>query len=196
MFDLAIYYRMAGGFVALGSTQLARLRWAIAMGCYMMLLSLVHHEGFLWPLIVFAGSMVGAFLGRLISHSRFQATASITNSLGMAAINAIRLALIVAPYVVSGLLMTHGALPVLRAFLPVFGIGAGIAYFVGNKYLAGVDSGIYYRNASTQYQTGWPTGIGAQAQLNHAAWGGTEWGELLTGWLAYELMFIVALVVP
>jgi hypothetical protein len=166
MFDLCIYYRMVGGFVGTGSTFLARLRWSLTIASYMLLLSIVHHQGYAPGFIVFAGSAIGAYLGRLIPHARFQATASLFNSLGMAAVNVARLALILVPYIYYD---------VTRLILAGFGLLAGVAYYVGNKYLAGKDSGIYYK-----------TDVFAK--------GGSEWGEVLCGLLVYELMFITALV--
>lgn len=199
MFDLAIYYRMVGGFVGTGSTQLARLRWSFTMGCYMALLSMVHHEGYTQAALVFVACALGAFLGRLISHSRFQATASAINSLGMAVMTMLRLALLVLPYSITSMATVSGLQP-WRLLLVLFGMGAGIAYFIGNKYLAGKDSGIYYRNNHGQWRINSANGVSNaidtdQSQfLDQAAVGGSEWGELLTGWLAYELMFVFALV--
>lgn len=186
MFDLAIYYRMAGGFIGLGSTQLSRLRWAAVMACYMALLSLVHHEDILHALALLPACALMTFLGRLISHAAFQGGASLGHSIGMAVVNVLRLLLIVLPYSF-GSLFTLSDFHISRIFLALFGVMAGVAYWLGNKYLNTSDSGIYYRNNSCQSTI---------ADLDHAAITGPEWGELLTGWLAYELFFIVALVVP
>src|SRR5580704_18938 len=98
MFDLAIYYRMVGGFVGTGSTTVARIRWALAIAIYMAFVSMVHHEGPLRCLLVFIGVFVGGYVGRLIPHGKFQNVASIKNSIAMTIIQAIRLALIVVPY--------------------------------------------------------------------------------------------------
>lgn len=188
MFDLAIYYRMVGGFVGLGPnhTTECRLRWAFTMACYMALVGLVHHLAFYMVLTIMPATIMGAYVGRLIPHARFQAGASLGNSLGMAAINVARIALIVAPYAFFSSWWHMG--------LAAFGVLAGVAYYAGWKWLDGKDSGIYWRNADTQYQTGFPSGVGAPYMLDHAAWGGSEWGELLTGWLVYQAMFVVALV--
>lgn len=199
MFDLAIYYRMVGGFVGTGNTQVARMRWAFAMACYMTLVALVHHLPWLSCGIVFGGTLIGTFLGRLISHSRFQATASFGNSLGMAVVNILRLALIVAPYAFVSNWLNGG--------LVLFGAMSGVAYYIGNKYLNGKDSGIYFRNTHEQWhisvppsQTGevftisMPGTTPEQNILDQAAVGGSEWGELLTGFLVYQLMYVAALV--
>lgn len=189
MFDLAIWYRTAGGFLGLGSTFLCRLRWAIIMAVYMVVLAVSHHMEWWQVLVVAVGSTVGAFFGRLIPHARFQATASLGNSLGMAVVNVLRLALIVAPY---------AFFEPIRACLVAFGVLAGVAYYVGWKYLDGRDSGIYYRNNHKQWRISCD-GVGTVVPgegLDQAAVGGSEWGELLTGFLTYELMFICALVLP
>lgn len=191
MFDLAIYYRMVGGFVGLGPnmTTWCRLRWAVTIGLYMAFAALVHHEGNMQVLLTLSGCTIGAFLGRLIPHARFQATAGLANSLGMAAVNLARLALIVVPY---------AYFDARRMLLVGFGALAGIAYYVGNKYLHGKDSGIYYRARSQQWRVS-VAGVGQALPgeaLDQCAIGGSEWGELLTGWLVYELMFVVALVIP
>lgn len=203
MFDLAIYYRMVGGFVGLPNTFLARLRWSIIMGCYMFLLSLVHHEGYAQGLIVLTGGALGTFLGRMIPHARFQATAGLKNSLGMAAVSVVRLSLILVPYIVE-----LDGVHLWRCLLIGFGGFSGVAYYVGNKYLDGLDSGIYYRNEHTQYRISVtnpvfvappnslpaPISNDSPKALNQAAVGGNEWGELLTGFLSYQLMFVFALV--
>ncbi len=195
MFDLAIHYRMVGGFVGLGSTALARLRWAVTIGAYMAFCSLVHHEGWLQCLIVFAGCSLGGFLGRLIPHARFQANTSVVNFCGMAAVNIVRLALIVFPYA-----FAVGSWYALWTVF--FGIGAGIAYTVGWKYLDGKDIGIYYRGKMQQYYVAiLPPGMPSadpnpSTKLDRCAVYGSEWGECLTGLLVYQLMFLAALVMP
>lgn len=198
MFDLAIWYRSVGGFMGLGSTTLARVRWSCVMGAYMGFASLVHHEGIPQAALVLVGSAFGTFLGRLIGHSEFQATASLKNSLGMALVNMVRLLLIVFPYTMTNWLNMSGFQP-WRFTLVLFGIGAGIAYYIGNKYLAGKDSGIYFRNTKTQWAISIPPSgvpINPPNSLDQAAIGGAEWGELLTGELVYQLMFVTALVMP
>jgi hypothetical protein len=201
MFDLAIYYRMVGGFIGTGSTTLGRLRWAVTMGCYMAFVSVVHHQQALVTGFVFVACLLGAFLGRLIPHARFQATASLLNSLGMAAVNVARLVLIVGPYAVT---FHDGTvwMSIDRMSLALLGVLAGVAYYVGNKWLGGKDSGIYFRNTHAQWRinptTSVPTAVPVDPAciLDQAAVGGSEWGELCTGWMVYELMFLAALVVP
>lgn len=204
MFDLAIYYRMVGGFVGTGSTFLARLRWSLTIAAYMTFAAYVHYthnQPALYLAYIFVLVTLGAFIGRLIPHARFQATASIGNSLGMAAVNLARLALIVVPYA--------WWFDYRRFTLIAFGALAGIAYYVGNKYLAGKDCGIYFRNQHTQWHIDaipvpsdtqlvvtLPNTVIADNLLDRCATGGSEWGELLTGMLVYELMFIIALALP
>jgi hypothetical protein len=198
MFDLVIYYRMVGGFIGTGSTTLGRLRWALTMGAYMALVSLVHHEGWAQTLIVWAACSVMAFLGRLISHSRFQATASFGNSLGMTLVNLLRMLLILAPYAVADWLNLAG-FDYWRLFGAVFCVMSGVGYYVGNKYLNGKDCGIYFRNNHSQWrinpQTIVPTSVPLDPAciLDQAAVGGSEWGELITGF-GYQAMFIMTLV--
>ena len=209
MFDLAIWYRSVGGFMGLGSTFWARMRWSLIMALYMAFATLVHHQAPLQIAAVFVTVTIGTYLGRMIPHDFFQAKASVLNSLGMAVVNIARLALIVLPYaVMNWVYILHNPaviwqspsfiiLDLWRLYLVGFGVMAGLAYFVGNLYLHGKDVGIYYRNTHEQTTTGdfipAPPAINC---LDHAAWGGSEWGELLTGELVYELMFLTALVLP
>lgn len=199
MFDLAIYYRMVGGFIGTGSTTLGRLRWAVTMAFYMMLVSLVHHEGWAQALIVLVTCTFTTFLGRLIGHSRFQASASLGNSLGMGVVNLLRVMLIVAPYSVGN--WTHlSDFHQERLALGLFGLLSGAAYYVGNKWLNGKDSGIYFRNTPKQWRINPQTDIATIPNpsniLDQAAVDGSEWGELLTGLLCYQAMFVCALVMP
>lgn len=197
MFDLAICYRMVGGFIGLGSTTLTRVRWALTIAIYMTFVSMVHNESALRWLLVFFGVFVGGFVGRLIPHSAFQSVASIKNSIGMTIVEAIRLALIVVPYAFTdwvGFVYTFERLLVIG-----LAIGAGIAYYMGNKYLNGEDCGVYYRSNISQWQIGSAVkGFvpPAATLLDQAAVGGTEWGELLTGILCYQAMYMALLVLP
>lgn len=191
---LAILYRMVGGFIGLDNTCITRLRWAIPMGAFMAYASIVHHEETGRSVAVFVLCTVMAYLGRLIPHAAFQASASIYNSLCMAAIGMARLALIVAPYATAD---WH------RMGLVVFGAFQGLAYYIGWTYLHNLDSGIYFRNTRAQwhikpyfYDPVFPaSAIPNPAEcLDQAAVSGAEWGELLTGMLVYQLMYIVMLV--
>ena len=204
MYDLAISYRMVGGFIGTGQTQIGRLRWAATMALYMAFASVVHHQPWLVTGFVFAACFVGTFLGRLIPHGVFQATASLWNSLGMAAVNIVRVALIVAPYA----LTFHDGkvwMSVDRMSLSALGVLGGVAYYIGNKWLNDVDSGIYFRTTHLQWRigknpsqcpspAGYPDPMTAGI-LDQCAVGGSEWGELLEGWMVYELLFLVALII-
>lgn len=200
MFDLAIYYRMVGGFVGLGSTTLTRIRWALTIAVYMTFVSICHAESPLRWLLVFCGVFVGGFVGRLIPHSAFQSVASIKNSIGMTVVEAIRLALIVVPYAFTD--WTGFGYTLERLLVIVLAVGAGVAYYVGNKYLAGKDYGVYYRSQHSQFIIAdVPNVAAALAQpvpagstLDQCAVGGTEWGELLTGFFCYQAMYMALLV--
>lgn len=197
MFDLALYYRMVGGFVGLGSTTLTRIRWALTIAVYMTFVSICHAESPLRWLLVFFGVFVGGFVGRLIPHSAFQSVASIKNSIGMTVVEAIRLALIVVPYAVTD--WTGFGYTLERLLVIVLAVGAGVAYYVGNKYLAGKDYGVYYRSQPTQWAianlpVGTSVPVPPAAVLDQCAVGGTEWGELLTGFFCYQAMYIALLV--
>lgn len=200
MFDLAIFYRMAGGFVGMGSTTLTRVRWAMTMGLYMAFVSMVHGEGPMRWMMVFIAVFIGAFVGRLIPHAKFQSVASIPNSIGMTIVQALRLALIVVPYAVTNWV---GFGYTFERFLVIgLAVGSGIAYYVGNKYLDGHDFGVYYRGSPQQYYVSLnlPAGISAdpnpKTKLEQCAVGGTEWGELLSGFLCYQAMYMLLLVLP
>lgn len=203
MFDLAIYYRMVGGFVSTGSTSLARWRWSLTLGAYMAFVTIVHHEGIVAMASVFVLCSIMAYVGRLIPHALFQASASLLNSLGMASVNIVRLFLVLVPYSVINWHTVYTS-PVDTSFdvfslaLSALGIFAGVAYYVGNKWLDGKDVGIYFRNTHSQWRISeyaQPYGT-TTSFLDQAAVLGSEWAELLTGWFVYELMFLIALVLP
>lgn len=212
MFDLAIYYRMVGGFIGTGSTFQARLRWAITIGLYMGFATLVHRQPIQQVCCVTLLCGLGGFLGRLIPHAMFQWPASILNSLGMALVGLVRAALVVVPYAVgwwpSMLSGEWMGMITIRFYLIAFGALAGIAYYVGIKYLNGKDSGIYFRAKHSQWRTNSLPSDGHQISINlpntlpednvldEAAIGGSEWGELLTGWWCWQLMYVAALVMP
>lgn len=197
MFDLAIYYRMVGGFVGLGSTTLTRVRWALAIAIYMTFVSIVHGESVGRWALVFGGVFVGGFVGRLIPHSKFQNVASIPNSIAMTIIEAIRLALIVVPYAFTD--WTGFGYTFERLLVIALAVGAGVAYYVGNKYLNGKDYGVYYRAQHSQWAIAnvpvvMASPVGQGGTLDQAAVGGTEWGELLTGFFCYQVMYMALLV--
>lgn len=199
MFDLAIWYRCVGGFIGTGSTTLARLRWSLTMACYMTLVSLVHHEGWVQALIILAATTLTTFVGRLISHSRFQATASFGNSLGMTVVTLLRMVLILAPYAIVNWLDLSG-FDYWRFLAAVFCVMSGVGYYVGWKWLNGKDSGIYFRNTHRQWRIGDVVAITVPVSnpaymLDQAAVSGSEWGELITGF-GYQCMFVSALVMP
>lgn len=195
MFDLAIFYRMAGGFVGLGSTTLTRVRWAFIIAVYMTFVSIVHHEAPLAWLIIFLGTFAAGYVGRLIPHSMFQNTASIGNSIGMSLVTVIRLGLILLPYL-EICSVFHSA----RLLSLTCAIGAGIGYYIGNKYLNGKDCGVYYRASHEKWRIS-SYGITTLSQtppahtecLNQCAVGGTEWGELITGF-SYQAFYMLLLV--
>ena len=195
MFDLAIFYRMVGGFVGFGtstwSTFWCRLRWALTLGAYMAFAAIVHHQPALEVLEVFLGVSVTAYLGRLIPHGLFEASASLKNSLGMAVVNVLRLSLILAPY---------AYFEPSRIVLVVCGLNAGVAYYIGWKWLNNRDIGIYFRNTNQQchisqlpYLISSP--VNPEQVLDQAAVGGGEWGEVLTGFMVYQTMYLLALVI-
>lgn len=199
MFDLSIYYRMVGGFIGLGSTTLTRVRWALAIAIYMTFVSMVHHESPLRWLLVFVGVFAGGFVGRLIPHSAFQSVVSIKNSIAMMIIEAIRLALIVVPYAFTDWIGFEYSLE--RLLVIALAVGAGVAYYIGNKYLDGKDYGAYYRAQHAQWAIGnQPAGtsvpVPANAVLDQCAVGGTEWAELLTGFVCYQVLYMALLVLP
>ena len=197
MFSLATYYRMVGGVVGTGSTILARLRFALTMALYMAFLCCTHHDDMLTLLVVLAGCFVTTFAGRLIPHSKFEGMASIGNSIAMTVINAVRLGLIVAPYLFAEL-FTQGQFHLLRVLPVAFAVFSGIGYYAGWKWLNGKDMGLYWRDSHTQYQISvppapMPVAVGDTTRLNECAVGGSEWGEVITG-LGYQLFFVALLV--
>jgi hypothetical protein len=114
----------------------------------------------------------------------------------MTVVNGLRMLLIVAPYCVTDLAHFDG-FALWRFLLVVFCVVSGIGYYVGNRWLNGKDCGIYFRNTHAQWRIADNTGIGVMIDptiiLDQCAVGGSEWGELITGY-GYELMFLTALV--
>lgn len=203
MFDLAIYYRMAGGFVGFGNkpidTQFARLRWAAAITFYMLLCMVVHRDN---PLtVVMATPMVfaGAFMGRLIPHAAWQGMTNFKSNLYMSLIGLARVSLVVMPYAVINFI--HFDVSFWRLGLIAFGLLQGTAYYLGNKYLEGKDAGFYYRTKHEQWRIR-QVPVYAQVdqntatELDQGALGGSEWGECLTGFMVWQLMYVAALVMP
>lgn len=188
MFDLAICYRMVGGFVGLSSTSLARLRWSITIAIYMMFAAAVHGDGIVALAAIFFSVLTGAYIGRLIPHARFQNGASLYNALGMALIGLARVTLILLPYAVYG----HPWAGVVASI----GILQGAAYYAGWKWLDGRDSGIYFRNKPEENRIPetFPAGS-SPVYLDQCAVSGGEWGELLTGFV-YQAMYLIILVMP
>lgn len=203
-----IWYRMVGGFVGLGPNHTfeCRARFALGVGAYMAFLAAVKQRPYLDIAAVFIICTLTSFLGRLIPHARFQATASLGNSLGMAAVGIARLALIIAPYVltinfedwqhITPMMIT---LDPWAAGVSLLGALQGVAYYFGNKNLDGADSGIYWRNKHSQYRIHQGVILPDENPddfLDQAAVGGSEWGELLSGIFVYDLPYKILLLLP
>lgn len=215
MTTLAISARMVGGFVGTGHTFEARARWALTMGSFMAFATAVHHQGWWAALIVFILSTIGTYLGRLIGHSPFQNGIAWWQTLGMCAVGVARLALILMPYAVMNwagfveapvLFITHPLvmfdLNLWRVGMIACGLWMGVAYRVGIP-LDGQDCGIYYRRTADQWRiaSASPEMLVAipndnPEALDQCAVGGTEWGELLTGWMVYDLPYVAMLLMP
>lgn len=197
MFDLAIYYRMAGGFVGMNSTTLTRIRWAFTIACYMTFVALVHHEAPIVLLLVAMFTFIAGYAGRLIPHAVFQAQASFWDSLGMTVVTASRMLLIILPYMIFSAL--DGAFHMERFVVCVFALFSGVGYYVGWKFLNAQDFGVYYRGNEQQYYVSLnlPAGFSAdpnpKTKLEQCAVGGSEWGELITGF-GYQALYMALLV--
>lgn len=209
---LAIAYRMVGGFIGTGSTFLSRLRFCLTIGLFWAFLCLTHHQGLGQAFYVLWLCSVMAYVGRMISHSKYMGVASLHNALMMAVIGFGRLAMIMLPYAVLNWWdvfanLTHplAAWDVLsfswaRFAVALFGVLEGVAYFIGNKYLDQKDSGIYFRNTPHQWRinaapyTIHDGNADPSEVLDCAAVGGSEWGELLTGVGSYQLPYMLLLV--
>lgn len=190
---IAVLYRMCGGFVGLGSTTLTRLRWAIPMGLLMAFLVAVHHQSWLDIIAVGVACTITAYAGRLIPHSSFQLSGSLGSALGMAGVGLSRMALLVVPYAIIG--WPSLTVDLIRSSVIVLGVLQGVCYFVGYRWLAAAESGVYWRNTTAQDVIIAPAGQ-PDKQLDHLAWSATEWGELLTGVLVYQLAYAILLVMP
>lgn len=206
MLDLTLNYRMVGGFLGTGSTFLARMRFCSIMAGYMALACLVHHQGWAQTGIVLPLCFFGAYLGRLIPQTPWMGEASLRNAALFAVIGLARWALIVAPYSVMNWVDVFQNPELIdvnmtRLAVSLFGLMTGLCYFIGNKWLENVDSGIYFRNKHSQWRIGMPVEgqppcISPDWALDQAAGGGTEWGELLTGFMSYEVPYFLLLVLP
>jgi hypothetical protein len=142
-----------GGFWHTGSTQLARVMWALPVGVLFGISS--------ESLIVAAFTVVAAFIGLLSGNGRLQNDDSKDWKNG-AAVGVARLYLIFLP---SFIFHAPSAADLL---LPILGVLQGAAYAFGWKYLHG---------------------YGVKGLR-----GGSEWGELLTGFafgLAFGTHFLI-----
>lgn len=167
---LTLFYRMVGGFIGTGSTFKARLIWSLAAGLYMGFAAVVQEMWVGEVILVALTSAVLAYLGRLIPHARFQGEASIKNTLGMSLIGFVRMAMLVTPIALVKFPLAQAAYT---------GLFSGVAYFIGWKFLHNVDSGFYFHHKD--------------GRKDIFALGGSEWGEVLTGLLVYQLGFTVLL---
>lgn len=179
MFDLALWYRTVGGFLGTGSTFLARLRWSIVMGCYMGFAALVHHQSIEECILILLGAGIMTYVGRLMPHAKFQGAASLKDTLGMSVIGLLRVTMIVLPY--AAITMPFEPNHLWRLFLGLFGLLMGPAYYVSWKFLTITQSGLIYQLTDAD-------------EKQYFARNGGEWGEVLTGEFAYQLMFLTALV--
>lgn len=152
---MAFCYRCRGGFLGTGSTQAARiLFWALPV--MIIILPLGFNYAFYTALM--------AFLGLMIPHGKFQNDTSLHDIFGMSLIGAARLALILTPL---------SFINYYVLFYSLLGLGSGLAYYIGHRFLDGVDSGIETDGVFLR-----------EIQLFDAgkfAVGATEWGEVGTG---------------
>lgn len=216
-----ILYRMVGGFIGLGpnKTTECRLRFALGVALYMAFAAAIHHAELFHITAIFITTFAAAFLGRLIGHSPFQSGTAWWQILGMSWIGLARLSMIIFPYA----FLLHGSaiwLDTQIISVALFGLLQGPAYYFGWQ-LDGRDSGIYFRNAPQQWRikttagvpinlvTALPMGVTLAVSsgevpsidaepgfLDQGAVGGGEWGELFTGIFAYNLPYLVLLVLP
>jgi hypothetical protein len=102
----------------------------------------------------------GAFLGLLIPPGKFEGDASLKSILGMALIGTAQALLILGP-------MAYARPPALLA--APFGALRGLAYFIGWRFLDGRDGGLRFAHSD--------------GTSDVFARGGSEWGEVLTGFI-------------
>lgn len=119
-FLFSFLYRCRGGFLPTGSTTFARLGfWAAPAALWACSIN--------WRYAPFC--FLAAYLGLLIPHAPFQASASLKNALAMSGIAMVRLALILAPLAY--------LYPLVPTVLPIM-ILSGIGYTVGWLFLNGI----------------------------------------------------------
>ena len=161
----AFFYRCRGGFLGMSFPQLARLIWwAIPTSVAMTGVSLAHGSCFLSAIEVGSVCGVTAFLGLMLPHGQYMDNNPVYDDMGhMSLIGGVRCALIALP------IMTH--VPMM-GLLPLFGALSGAGYWIGWRFLHGVDSGLH---------TAGFTLFGLQVSPGKFAVGGSEWGEVLTG---------------
>ena len=116
-FILGFLYHCRGGFIALGSTFLARLVfWALPIALVILPIS--------WMWAIPCGML--AYLGLLIPHAWAQADTKPLHIVGMAGIGLARLAMILVP------------LAVFNPWVELFslaGLLSGLGYYIGHKWL-------------------------------------------------------------
>jgi hypothetical protein len=175
--DFIILHRMVGGFIGTGSTVKARLIWSLSCGLMFGFAACVHHMSLLCVVAITFMTPFAAYLGRLIPHSEFQgAPFDWEKFFGMSFICATRLLLLLLPTAI----FEPSAL-----WLVPLGIGGGVAYWIGWRFLDGSDSGFYYRHNAEQMTI---------VSMDHFAVSGGEWAEVLVGLLVYQFAFMALLV--
>lgn len=164
---LSFAYRCRGGFLATGSTQLARLLfWDLPIAASASLLD---------PQIGWAcGILAHITMIVPLNHSPFQNDTKLKSLCGMAMVGMERVAITLLPLIIFHNLIIALAIPV--------GALQALAYFIGRKVLIDVDSGISTKGFSF---------LGINFSAGSFAKGATEWGEVMTGAM-FGLAFLAA----
>ena len=180
---IAVLYRTVGGFMSTGGTFTARVRWSLWLALFLSFGALAHGHGAIACAIVFAGTALGTFLGRMIPHGFAFATRGwkLVGYMGSITFARVVLAFTTLAYFMPETLM-----------LMPLGLLSGLCYLIGERFLKGKDSGFYFFDAAPTMKHSELAGVWqmeSRSEPQVMAKGETEWGECLTGLVCYELPF-------
>jgi len=183
---LTFVYRFVGGFITQDGTFKTRLIFSAIAAAYLAFVMIV--KGFGWDdaCVVLVTSFFLAYAGRMIPHGFTWQIAPPWGYIYMSLIAFVRVGLWMAP-----------ALYFMPELTPIclLGLLSGGMYAVGRNLLNDVDLGVYHvKNARlVKYNESPLWVIESNEEPSVFAKGWTEWGEVLTGLLCYDLAYTLLL---
>jgi len=178
-------YRFVGGFMTQDGTFKTRLVFSSIAAAYVAFAMIV--KGFGWDdaCTVLVTSFALTYVGRMIPHG-WAWQKGVIGYVYLSIISFIRVGLWLSP-----------AFYYMPELTPLCSLGllSGTAYALGKNVLDDVDCGIYHvKNATfVKYNESPLWAIESKNEPSVFAKGWTEWGEVLTGLLCYDLAYMLLL---